>query len=258
MRKNVLSLLPDNFPWRENVHYFDKIESTNTRAKEMASAGSPHGTVLMADTQTGGRGRMGRSFLSPAGTGIYLSVILRPRCTAQELMHLTCAVGVAVCDAIESVCKVRPGIKWINDLILNGKKLGGILTELSLDSAGKVDYAVVGIGTNVSSTPDGVEEIATSLWESGCLIDRNTLIAAILVQLEQMSESLTDHSVMEQYRKDCLTIGQEVCVIRPEGVLYGKALDIDAQGGLLVRYSDGKLQTVSSGEVSVRGMYGYV
>lgn len=258
MKEKILSLLPDSFPWRENVYYFDEIESTNTRAKEMASAGAPHGTVLMADTQTGGRGRTGRSFLSPAGTGIYLSVILRPACAAQELMHLTCAVGVAVCDAIESVCKIRPGIKWINDLVLSGKKLGGILTELSLDSTGKVDYAVVGIGINVSSTPDGVAEIATSLWEAGYPIDRNALIAAILVRFEQMSENLADHSIIEQYRKDCLTIGQEICVIRPEGVLYGKALDIDAQGGLLVLYSDGKLQTVSSGEVSIRGMYGYV
>lgn len=259
MKEQILSYLPVDFPWRGSLHLFDSIDSTNTRAKQLATAGAPHGTVLIADTQTGGRGRMGRSFLSPKGAGIYLSVILRPGCAGQELMHLTCATGVAVCDAVEAVCGVRLRIKWINDLILGAKKLGGILTELSLNSrTGMVDYAVIGIGLNVSATPDGVEQISTSLWENGHCADRNALIAAILIRLEQMATKLTDRSVMEQYRKDCLTLNQDVCVMGSDGVRYGTALEIDAQGGLLVRYSDGNLETVNSGEVSIRGMYGYV
>ena len=256
MKEHVLSHLPKAFPWRENIHYFDCIDSTNTRAKKLAAAGCPNGTVLIADTQTGGRGRMGRSFLSPKGTGFYLSVVLRPRCTGEQLMHLTCAVGVAVCDGIEAICGVRPRIKWINDLILGNKKLGGILTELSLDSLGSVSYAVIGIGINVGATPDGVNEIATSLQEAGFIVDRVKLIAEILQKLEHLS--VTDISVMEQYRKDCLTLGQQVCVLKSDGTSYGVALDVDDQGGLLVRDQNGNLQTVNSGEVSIRGMYGYV
>jgi len=258
MKQKILSCLPAAFPWRENIHYFETVDSTNTRAKEMASSGVAHGTVLIADTQTGGRGRMGRNFESPKGTGIYLSVILRPGCAGQALMHLTCAVGVAVCDAVESVCGVRPRIKWINDLILGTKKLGGILTELSLDSDGMVDYAIIGIGLNVSATPEGVAEIATSLREAGCAADRERLIASLLLRLEQLSTDLKDPSVMDQYRRDCLTLGKEVCVIRSDCVRYGTATEIDDLGGLSVLYSDGTAETVNSGEVSIRGMYGYV
>lgn len=256
MKEQILSFLPEQFPWRDTIHCFDTIDSTNTRAKELAAGGAPHGTVLIADSQTGGRGRMGRNFESPKGTGIYLSVILRPGCSGQDLMHLTCAVGVAVCNAAEAVCGIRPRLKWINDLILGNKKLGGILTELSLDSRGNVNYAVIGIGINVNATPCGISEIATSLREAGLSVDRNRLIAAILQKLERMS--VTDTSVVTQYRKDCLTLGQQVCVIRPDSLSYGTAVDIDEQGGLLVRDSDGNLQTVNSGEVSIRGMYGYV
>ena len=256
MKDKILSCLPETFPWCKHIHCFDTIDSTNTQAKKLAASGACHGTVLIADTQTGGRGRLGRSFESPKGTGIYLSVILRPRCAAEKLMHLTCAVGVAVCDGIEASCGVRPRIKWINDLILGNKKLGGILTELSLDSLGSVSYAVIGIGINVGATPDGVNEIATSLQEAGFIVDRAKLIAEILQKLEHLS--VTDTSVMEQYRMDCLTLSQQVCVLKSDGISYGTAVDIDDRGGLLVRDTDGNTQTVSSGEVSIRGMYGYV
>lgn len=256
MKQKILSSLPEDFPWRKNIHYFDTVDSTNTRAKELASSGACHGTVLIANAQTGGRGRMGRSFESPKGTGIYLSVILRPQCAGEKLMHLTCAVGVAVCDAIESTCGVRPRIKWINDLILGNKKLGGILTELSLDAQGNVDYAVVGIGINVGAVPTGVKEIATSLSDAGLTVERSDLIAALLLRLSQTE--LSDSAWLSQYRKDCLTLGQDVCIIGSSGVSYGKAVDIDSQGGLLVREPSGNLITVNSGEVSIRGMYGYV
>ena len=256
MKQKILSSLPEDFPWRENIHYFNTVDSTNTQAKALASVGACHGTVLIANAQTGGRGRMGRSFESPKGTGIYLSVILRPQCAGEKLMHLTCAVGVAVCDAIESTCGVRPRIKWINDLILGSKKLGGILTELSLNAQGNADYAVIGIGINVGAVPAGVEEIATSLSDAGLTVERSELITALLLRLSQME--LSGNAWLSQYRKDCLTLGQDVCIIGSNGVSYGKAEDIDSQGGLLVRNSQGDLVTVNSGEVSIRGMYGYV
>lgn len=257
MLTEIRSHLPADFP---PIHWFDSIGSTNTHAKQLAHEGAPQGTVVLADTQTGGRGRMGRSFLSPAGSGIYLSMILRPDCVAGELMHLTCAAGVAVCDAVEEVCGVRPGIKWINDLVLGEKKLGGILTELSVNNNGLADYAVVGIGINISHTPPAVKEMATCLWDAGIKADRASLIAAILTHLIRLPQTLLpcQEQIMAQYRTDCITLGKEICVIRNGSVRYGKALDVDLQGGLLVGYDDGTEEIVSSGEVSIRGMYGYV
>ena len=141
MKQEILSAL-GNHPWAETLQYHDCVESTNDLAKVLADGGAPHGTVIIAGKQTRGRGRMGRTFQSPADSGIYLSVILRPDCKADKLMHLTCATGVAMCNAVESATGYRPGIKWINDLVACNRKLGGILTELSLAPDGGVRYAV--------------------------------------------------------------------------------------------------------------------
>ena len=132
MKEKILSHLPAECPWRDTLHWYSRTDSTNTQAKKLAKQGAPQGTVLVAGNQSAGRGRMGRSFQSPDGQGVYLSVILRPNCAPAELMHLTCAVGVAMINAVETVCSIRPQLKWINDLVIGSKKLGGILTELSL------------------------------------------------------------------------------------------------------------------------------
>ena len=230
----------------------------------MAAAGAPHGTVLIADQQTGGRGRMGRSFSSPMGKGLYLSVILRPDCPASQLMHLTCAAGVAACDAVEKVSGIRPGIKWINDLIWENKKLGGILTELSVEPAtGIAEYAVIGIGINCLQIEEDfaaeLQDIATSLAIAGKSVDRSELAAGLIRTLKKMSDHLQDrNSFIDTYREDCLTVGKEVQVISSSGIQNGIALDVDTDGGLVVQYADGSIHTVSSGEVSVRGMYGYI
>ena len=130
---------------------------------------------------------MGRNFLSPPNSGIYMSLLLRPQCRAEELMHLTCAVGVGVCDAVERICGVRPGIKWINDLVFQKKKLGGILTELSLNADGTVNYAVIGIGINISSVPVEVTDIATALSQATDTgIDYATVAAALIDTLSSM------------------------------------------------------------------------
>ena len=148
MKEHIIRALKESCPWQDSLLWFPCIDSTNTRARELARQGAPHGTVLIADRQTGGRGRMGRSFHSPGGVGIYMSVILRPHCSPQALMHLTCAAAVALCDAVESAVGFRPGIKWINDLVVQKRKIAGVLTELGFDSQGMVDFAVVGIGIN--------------------------------------------------------------------------------------------------------------
>lgn len=265
MIDSILANLPESFLWKDSILYFDTIDSTNTKAKQLAAQGAPHGTVLIADSQTVGRGRLGRSFHSPAGKGIYLSVILRPQCHASALMHLTCATGVAMCDAVESACGIRPGIKWTNDLVFVKRKLGGILTELSLNPTGNAACAVVGIGINCAQAeadfPEDIRAIATSLqMQLGNTVDRSRVIAAMLVALEKMSRILLPQKaqIMEQYRLDCITVGQEISVVAGERVRHGTAVSVDNEGALLVRFSDGSTEAVSSGEVSIRGMYGYI
>lgn len=266
MKNEILLHLPAECPWRDTLYWFETINSTNDRAKEMAKSGAPDGTVLVASQQTGGRGRMGRSFHSPAGKGMYLSVILRPGCSAEALMHLTCAVAVAVCRAVEDVTGYRPGIKWINDLVADKQKLGGILTEMSVDpKTGNVDYAIVGIGINCNHKPDDfppeLENIATSLLGvTGRSVNVAALAAATIYSLQKMNDGLlTDKNfVMNIYRQNCITLGQEIVLLRAEEKRYGKAVDTDEDGGLIVRFADGTTETVNSGEVSVRGMYGYV
>lgn len=265
MRKDlILSNLSAACPWRDTLRLYDTVESTNSLAKQLAKDGAPHGTVLIADRQTAGRGRMGRQFLSPAGQGIYLSVILRPDCRAAELMHLTCAVAVAMCDAVEKTVRVRPQVKWINDLILAERKVGGILTELSLDGD-KVDFAVVGIGINCLQSqadfPAELRPIAGSIsMAADQPVDREALAAAMVDALHTMSLDLVGckDTCMDRYRADCLTIGREVAVHASSGVCTAVAEDVDTQGGLIVRLADGTLRTVSSGEVHVRGLYGYI
>ena len=265
MLKEILNHLPESCPWQDSILYFDTIDSTNTRAKELAAQGAPHGTVLIANHQTGGRGRMGRTFVSPAGSGIYLSVILRPNCPPTELMHLTCASAVAMCDAVEHAAHFRPGIKWTNDLVWQSKKLGGILTELGIRPDGITDYAIVGIGINccqeADDFPPEIRTMATSLRAiSPKNVDRAQVAAAMIESLYAMAQSLLTgkEPMMNHYRQDCITLGKEVSLTTADGTIrYGKALSLDDDGGLVVRFNNGQVETVAFGEISVRGMYGY-
>ncbi len=262
MKNSILAQLPENFPWRDRILCFDSIDSTNDHAKQLAAAGAKHGTVLIADRQTGGRGRLGRTFHSPGGVGVYLSVILRPNCPAQELMHLTCAAAVAMCDAVENAAGFRPGIKWTNDLVFGKKKLGGILTELSITpETGLVQYAIIGIGINCCQAaedfPPELRDMAASLsMVTDQPLDRSRLAAA-MIQALQCMDLTRKAEIMDAYRADCITLGNDVIWTQNGQTQYGKALDIDEDGGLIVKFRDGDIRTVSSGEVSVRGMYGY-
>lgn len=265
MKDRILKYLSDEYPWRESIHYEPTITSTNDVLKQMAAQGAPHGTVLIAGHQTGGRGRLGRSFLSPPDVGIYLSMLLRPSSPPDQLMHLTCAVGNAVCDAIESVVGIRPGIKWTNDIVCRKRKLAGILTEMVFGTGQQIDCAIIGIGINCTQSPgdfpEEIRDMAGSLaMVSGKEIDRAAVAAAVIEALAGMDGILLPerHAIMERYRKNCITIGQEVSVVRGESIRYGKALEVDENGGLIVAFRDGDVETVSSGEVSVRGLYHYV
>lgn len=260
MKEQIQAMLSPGNPWRGQLHWYQTIDSTNTAAKQMAQNGAPHGTVLIADRQTSGRGRMGRSFRSPAGMGIYLSVILRPRCGAEDLMHLTCAVAVAMCDAVEAASGFRPGIKWINDLLAKQKKLGGILTELSIDPAtGLVHYAVIGIGINCCQAtgdfPEEIRDIAISVQAvTKRPVDRCRLAAAMMDALWKMDRKLLSQKedIMRQYKADCVTLGQDIFLLCGDRKTACRALDLTDDGALLVQYPDGTVEEVSSGEVSVR------
>ena len=251
-------------PW--SVQVFEEVTSTNTLLKELGRQGAIAGTVLVADRQTGGRGRLGRTFLSPGGVGVYLSALIRPNCAPRSLMHLTCAVAVAMCDAVEAAFGFRPGIKWTNDLVVGNRKLGGILTELGLDpKTGLVSYAVLGIGINCGQTDTDFDESIRSMATSARMVlghtaDRDRLIAEMVLALERMDHELlhAPAHMLDRYRRDCITLGQDVSILRGDEIRHATALDIDAEGGLVVRYDSGETGTVTSGEVSVRGLYGYI
>ena len=238
-KETILSYL-NNHPWGKTLTFFPTVDSTNAYLKDLARNGASHGTVVIADHQTAGRGRLGRSFASPKGQGLYLSVLLRQ---APDL-RLTPMAAEAVRRAVLEVSGFETQIKWINDLVANGKKLCGILTELCGDAV------IVGIGINCQGTP---HKVATSLEEEGHPCDRSRLAAAVIKQLSQMSPAW-----LQDYKLHCLTIGQDVQLIQNDTVRYAHVDDMDEQGALLVTLADGTKERIFSGEVSVRGLYGYL
>ena len=265
MKNRILAQLPVRYPWADSLHVYDSIDSTNDHLRRLAESGAAHGTAVVSGHQTNGHGRRGRSFHSPEGMGVYLSILLRPGCTPDKLMHLTCAAAVAMCDAVEEAAGFRPGIKWTNDLVYGKRKLGGILTALSLNTDGSVKYAIVGIGINClqkeEDFPGDIRGIAASLsMVSGQIVAPARLAGAMLKHLQEMDHTLLSHrdAILSRYIRDCVTVGQDVVLVRGEEKRYGKALDINEEGALVVKFADGKTEAVNSGEVSIRGMYGYV
>ena len=263
--QGIRAYLPKVNTVGKRIDCFASIDSTNAYLKRIASDGAPDGTVSVAAEQTAGRGRRGRTFQSAADKGVYLSALLRPQLVADALMPLTGLCAVAMCDAVEKVCGVRPQIKWTNDLILNGKKLCGILTELGMEN-GMLSYVIVGIGINVSQRAEDFEgevaALATSLErELGKEVSKNELAAAMIAALDVLYDDLRRGSTadyVERYRCDCVTLGKEVQLLWQDVHEKVFALDVDEQFGLVVRREDGEIDTIRTGEVSVRGLYGYV
>ena len=244
----------------------ESVDSTNNYLKRH-SGQLPHGAALVADRQTGGRGRLGRSFLSPAGKGIYCSLLLRPDVPPAQAVNLTAWVAVAVCDAIEDATGLRPGIKWTNDIIMNGRKVCGILTEMSIEGeSGALQHLITGIGINANQSaedwPEELRDIAGSVAQAtGRSVGRGRLAACLLNALERMYDSwlVGDKApYLERYRRDCVTLGKPVRLIGPAGEEDAFARAIDEDFALIVTMADGTQRRVTSGEVSVRGLYGYV
>lgn len=232
--------------------------STNALLKERAVAGAKEGYVILANSQTAGRGRLGRGFYSPADTGIYMSLLLRPRgYSPDQAVRITTMAAVAACEAIEEVSGKTAKIKWVNDIFMDNKKVSGILTEaaFSLEDNG-LDYIVVGIGINAYPPKEGfpaeVEQIAGTVFEARQNDGKNHLAAAFLNHFMScyMAGDHTDYT--EKYRARSLVIGKEIRVLSPTGQKEAIALDVDEECRLVVRYGDGSRETLSSGEISVR------
>lgn len=235
--------------------------STNTTVKQTYAATRGEGFTLIAGQQTAGRGRLGRTFFSPPDGGLYMSVLLRPRLPLAQLSFLTIAAAVAVCRAVEATCGFLPGVKWVNDVLMDDKKLCGILTEAAIEGeTGAIDYAVVGIGINLRLDRDALP--AEVLAVAGALADftdirprRAALAAAVLRELETVYEPLAtgDTTVLlDSYRALLCCLGREVRVIAPTGSYDAVCLDINAQGNLIVQRTDSEIITLTSGEISIR------
>ena len=244
----------------------DCIDSTNTECKRQAMSGAPEGLVVTAEEQTGGRGRRGRGFQSPRGKGLYLSALFRPALELSQVSDFTAWVAVAVCDGIEACCHIRPQIKWTNDIVFQGKKLVGILTELGMESeSGALDYMVTGIGINVNHGPEDfvpeIRDMASSLAQIlGRPVRRAELAAQVMLALDRMYAGYPENKAeyLEKYRASCVTTGRQVQLITPASRREAFAREIDDQFNLVVELPGGARETICAGEVSVRGMYGYV
>ena len=235
----------------------EETQSTNTALRAMAEAGAPEGTVYIAQSQTGGRGRMGRSFFSPAGTGLYLSLLLRP--TAWEptrAAQLTAAAAAAMCEAIRQVTGKEPGIKWVNDLLLDGKKICGILTEASFSmESGVLEYAVLGLGVNVylpeGGFPGQLREIAGAVLDTPGEDVRNRIAGEFLNRFLDGYEHPEDRHFLDVYRRRSIAVGREVTVLSGGWERRAFAFGLDDDCRLLVRYPDGTEQALSYGEIRI-------
>ncbi len=234
------------------------VDSTNTRLKARAHA-APTGAALLAEEQSGGRGTHGRSFQSPRGEGLYLSVLIRPRVGLADLLTLTGWVAAAAREGVERASGAPADIKWLNDLYLNGRKLCGILTEFTLlAESGEPDYVVVGMGVNVSQTAgtfrsQGLGDIATSLALEGCPVERNHLAVCLLEALDRLNRDFPAKrsDYLERYRAHCLTLGRRVSFDGEGPLLTGTVSGVDDTFALVVDGDDGKQHTVSSGTVKM-------
>jgi BirA family biotin operon repressor/biotin-[acetyl-CoA-carboxylase] ligase len=245
-----------DYPFRLEVH--KTVTSTNTVLKQLAARGEAEGLVVVAEEQTAGKGRLGRSFFSPNGTGVYFSLLLRPKVNAGDATLITTAAAVSVAKAIETVTESKAEIKWVNDVFCGGKKVCGILTEGSFDmESGGLEYAVLGIGINVSRPvndfPQEISNVATGISDGEASAElRSRLIAETLKCFWAYYKNLPDKSFLQEYKKRSFVLGRDILVLSGNTTKKARAIDLDDECRLIVRYEDGLTETLSSGEVSIR------
>ena len=246
---------------RHPVHFFTNTASTNDLALALSNTGAPDSTLIVADSQSAGRGRLtGRTWHSPPGTGLYFSLILRPRLPPHDFPKLTLAAGLALCKALESHTPCHPGLKWPNDLFLHGKKCGGILTETQAVAGAGQTAVVIGIGLNVNTPAETfsgeLRAKATSLLaETGALYDRGLLLTAILAELDLAVARLEQDdfpAILAEWRQRDIHAGQQVSWVNSQGrIVTGISLGPDEEGFLHIRDSEGQVHSVISGDISL-------
>jgi len=240
---------------RFRITLLSSVDSTNTLLKEKGHQGAPAGTVLSAEYQSAGRGRLGRSFFSPPGHGLYFSLLVRPAIAMERLPFLTTAAAVAAARGIEASTGLSPKIKWVNDLFLRERKICGILCEAVPTPDGRVDFAVIGIGLNVFTPPEGfgeLEGIAGALFNEPMPGVRSLLLGSILAALSETLPEEAHEEVAEEYKARSLVIGREVLVEQGNLSYSAFVSDIDSENRLVLHTPDGKTRTLSSGEIRIR------
>ena len=250
--------------FRKEIRCYKELDSTNLQAARLAEQGAEHGTLVLAEFHTQGKGRRGRNWFSPLGTSVYMSLLLKPELDPSKVSMLTLVQALAVSRGIEDTCGIAPQIKWPNDILVNEKKICGILTELRMEKNG-INSVIIGTGINLNQTefPSAIGDIASSLKkETGRTISREEVIGNIMIRFEYYygcflkTENLS--LLREEYNARLINGGRKVKVLDPKGEFRGEALGINELGELLIKREDGKIIPIYAGEVSVRGIYGYV
>lgn len=243
----------------EKIRVYPVLASTNQTAKKLAMEGAAHGTVVLADMQTAGRGRMGRSFYSPTGNGIYMSILLRPtQLTTENSILVTTAASVAVCRAIFEVSGQETQIKWVNDIYQENRKICGILTEAITDfETGGIECLILGIGVNLrgkrEELPSELQDIVGFVFdEEEAPVTRNRMVAEVIKEIGCLEEWIKNKSYLEEYRRRSNVLGKEIQVIQQGTCIPAKAIDIDDNGGLVIQLQDKRVKTLCSGEISIR------
>lgn len=245
-------------PQKDKIIVLDSIDSTNNYAKKLAEKGASHGTTVIANEQTAGKGRMGRSFSSPKNTGLYMSIILRPDIAVNQVQLITSYLAVITAQAIDTLYGCHTGIKWVNDIMLNDKKVCGILTEASVScESASFRYIIAGIGVNIGTVKSIFDaellNIASSLEdETGKIIRRCELAAAIINTLEDRITAFENGSFIDEYRQRSWILGREITVTQNGTQTDAKAIDIDSSAGLIVEYADGTRSVINSGEARIK------
>lgn len=249
-----MHLVPQNYKY--NITIYDSVDSTNNYGKKLISNGSKEATIIIANEQTKGRGRMGREFFSPANTGVYMSFVLFPNRHVSELGTLTTKVCVAVCRVIEAIKDCKAEIKWVNDIYVDKKKVCGILTEAVTDfESGTVEAVVIGIGLNIrTASIDFPDELSLSAGSVNPVsVSRNVIVAKIINEVMAIYNDGDEKLLMEEYRQRCFLIGKEITYYRNGISCVGKAVDINDQGYLIIEKDNGDMDILNSGEVTLSG-----
>jgi BirA family biotin operon repressor/biotin-[acetyl-CoA-carboxylase] ligase len=244
----------------QHIYYFNEIDSTNRYCKELGEKKAPEGTLVVAEYQEKGRGRLGRTWTSPARKGLWFSLLLRPKIAPQEASRLTLLTAVAVAEALHKQCNLAVGIKWPNDILINGKKIGGILLEIKAE-ADQINYLVLGIGININvdfeEFPDDLVQIATSLsMEKGFTLSRVEILKVILEKIEEKYCQYLNMGfgpILNLWKKYNVTLGKKVTVTNWQRTWVGWAEDIDPNGGLVLTLPDGTKEIIYSGDVTLTG-----